>query len=233
MLTRNSELKTRNSIQAVIFDMDGLLIDSEPIWREAEKEVFSEVNITLTDEMCFTTVGLRIDEVVEHWFQQFPWDNLSKDEVKEKVIDKVIELILQKGELLPGVLNTIEYFKNKKFPLAIASASPMKIINAVVQKFELEKHFSIIHSAEHEDFGKPHPAVFLTTARLLNIPPTNILVFEDSLNGVIAGKAARMKVIAVPEPIHYENLKFSIAEMRLKSLNDFNENVYLEVKSKK
>lgn len=211
--------------------MDGLLIDSEPIWREAEKEVFSEVNITLTDEMCFTTVGLRIDEVVEHWHQQFPWDTISKNEIKDKVIDKVIELILLKGELLPGVLNTIDYCKNQNLPLAIASASPMKIINAVVEKFELENHFSIIHSAEHEDFGKPHPAVFITTAKLLNIPSTNILVFEDSLNGVIAGKAARMKVIAVPEPIHYENLKFEIADLKLRTLSDFNEKVYLEVGS--
>lgn len=222
MLTRNSELKTQNSIQAVIFDMDGLLIDSEPIWREAEKEIFAEVGITLTDEMCFTTVGLRIDEVVEHWFEKFPWENESQENIKEKIIDKVIELILLKGELLPGVLKSIDFFQKNNFPTAIASASPMKIINAVVQKFNLEKYFSIIHSAEKEEYGKPHPAVFISTAKLLNVLPQHCLVFEDSLNGVIAAKAARMKVIAVPEPIHYENSKFEIADLKLSSLNNFN-----------
>ena len=69
--------------------MDGLLIDSEPIWREAEKEIFAEVGITLTDEMCFTTVGLRIDEVVNHWHAKFPWENPSQEMVKEKVIDQI------------------------------------------------------------------------------------------------------------------------------------------------
>lgn len=216
-------------IKAIIYDMDGLLIDSEPIWREAEKEIFAEVGITLTDEMCFTTVGLRIDEVVQHWFEKFPWNNISEEIIKEKIINKVIELILEKGELLPGVLDTIIYFNKNNYPLAIASASPMKIIQAVVEKFELAKHFSIIHSAEHEDFGKPHPAVFITTAKLLNVLPQHCLVFEDSLNGVIAAKAARMKVIAVPEPIHYEDKRFEIADMRLKSLKEFKESVFLEI----
>lgn len=208
-------------LQAIIFDMDGLLIDSEPIWREAEKEIFAEVGIILTDEMCFTTVGLRIDEVVNHWHSKFPWKNPSQEVIKEKVIDKVIELILKKGEILPGVIQTIEYFHSKNYPLAIASASSIRIIDSVIEKLKIKKYFTIIHSAEFEEYGKPHPAVFISTAKKLNVLPQNCLVFEDSLNGVIAGKAARMKVIAVPEPIHFENSRFNIADMKLKSLLDF------------
>ena len=208
-------------LEAIIFDMDGLLIDSEPIWREVEKEIFAEVGIILTDEMCFTTVGLRIDEVVNHWHAKFPWENPSQEMIKEKVIDQVIELILKKGEILPGVIQTIEYFHSKNYPLAIASASSMRIIDAVTEKLKIKKYFTIIHSAEFEEYGKPHPAVFISTAKKLNVLPQNCLVFEDSLNGVIAGKAARMKVIAIPEPIHFENLKFNIADLKLKSLLDF------------
>ncbi len=208
-------------LQAIIFDMDGLLIDSEPIWREAEKEVFSGVGINLTDEMCFTTVGLRIDEVVGHWHSKFPWDVPSKEIIKENIIVKVIELILEKGEILPGVLETIEYFHSKKYPLAIASASSMRIIEAVTEKLQLKKYFTVIHSAENEEFGKPHPAVFISTAKKLNIAPQNCLVFEDSVNGVIAAKAARMKVIAVPENILYEDKRFEIADGKLKSLMEF------------
>ncbi len=205
-------------LQAIIFDMDGLLIDSEPIWREAEKEIFAEVGITLTDEMCFTTVGLRIDEVVNHWHSKFPWKNPSQEIIKEKVIDKVIELILQKGEILPGVIQTIEYFHSKNYPLAIASASSMRIIDAVIKKLKIKKYFTIIHSAEFEEFGKPHPAVFISTAKKLNVLPQNCLVFEDSLNGVIAAKAARMKVIAVPENIHYDDPRFTVADEKWKNL---------------
>lgn len=205
-------------LQAIIFDMDGLLIDSEPIWREAEKEIFAEVGITLTDEMCFTTIGLRIDEVVNHWYAKFPWENPTQEMIKEKVIDKVIELILQKGEILPGVIQTIDYFHSKNYPLAIASASSMRIIDAVTEKLKIKKYFTIIHSAEFEEYGKPHPAVFISTAKKLNVLPQNCLVFEDSLNGVIAAKAARMKVIAVPENIYYDNPRFSIADDKWKNL---------------
>lgn len=225
----NMKLYFYEMISAIIFDMDGLLIDSEPIWREAEKIIFSEVNITLTDEMCFTTVGLRIDEVVEHWYSKFPWENPTKEIIKNKIIDKVIELILEKGEILPGVMETIQYFHSKYFPLAIASASSQRIIDAVTEKLQIKKYFSIIHSAEFEEYGKPHPAVFISTAKKLNVHPTNCLVFEDSVNGVIAAKAARMKVIAVPEPIHYEDKRFSIADLRLKSLKDFKEDVFLGI----
>jgi HAD superfamily hydrolase (TIGR01509 family) len=216
-------------LNAVIFDMDGLLIDSEPIWREAEKEIFAEVGITLTDEMCFTTVGLRIDEVVNHWHSKYHWENPSQEIIKEKVIDKVIELILQKGEILPGVIQTIEYFYSKNYPLAIASASSMRIIDAVTEKLKIKKYFTIIHSAEFEEFGKPHPAVFISTAKKLNVLPQNCLVFEDSLNGIIAAKAARMKVIAVPEPIHFENSKFNIADLKLKSLLDFDSSTITKI----
>jgi HAD superfamily hydrolase (TIGR01509 family) len=219
-------------LSAIIFDMDGLLIDSEPIWREAEKEIFAEVGITLTDEMCFTTVGLRIDEVVNHWHAKFPWENPSQEIIKEKVIDKVIELILEKGEILPGVIQTIEYFHSKNYPLAIASASSMRIIDAVTEKLKIKKYFTIIHSAEFEEYGKPHPAVFISTAKKLNVFPQNCLVFEDSLNGVIAAKAARMKVIAVPENIHYEDKRFEIADWKLKTLKEFDESFFISIKNK-
>lgn len=208
-------------LQAIIFDMDGLLIDSEPIWREAEKEIFAQVGITLTDEMCFTTVGLRIDEVVDHWHSKFPWNSPSKEFIKEKIIDKVIELVLMKGEILPGVIETIRYFHSRKYPLAIASASSMRIIDAVTEKLKIKKHFKVIHSAENEEYGKPHPVVYLSAAKLLNVSPQNCLVFEDSVNGVIAAKAARMKVIAVPENIHFEDKRFEIADWKLKTLEEF------------
>lgn len=210
-------------IRAVIFDMDGLLIDSEPIWREAEKEVFATVGIELTDEMCFKTVGLRIEEVVEFWRRQYPWHNRSSEEVKKDINQKVIELILKKGNALPGVEGLIDFFAKKEIPMAIASGSYYEIIHAVVEKLKLASYLKVIHSAEEETHGKPHPAVFLHAAEKLNVPVWECLVFEDSFNGIIAAKAARMKVVAVPEDIHRGKLHFHAADLILHDLNAFTE----------
>ena len=216
-------------IKAVIFDMDGLLINSEPFWREAEKEVFALVNIHLTDEMCFKTVGLRIDEVVDYWHEQFPWSNYLKSDIRDRIIHRVIELVIEKGEKLPGVDQTIHFLKNKNLPLGIASASHHTIIKSVVKKLNLEQHFQVIHSAEKETFGKPHPAVYLSAAGMLGVKPHECLVFEDSFNGVIAARAARMKVIAVPEDIHYGEMHFHAANLILKTLEEFNDDVFAKL----
>ncbi|MFI5204088.1 MAG: hexitol phosphatase HxpB [Flavobacteriales bacterium] len=214
------------SLQAVIFDMDGLLINSEPMWREAEKKVFAKVGIQLTDEMCFQTVGLRIDEVVEYWYRKYPWQAGSHEEIKNEVVQKVIELVKKGGEALPGVYETLDFFEKRKIPMAIASASPLVIINEVVNKLHIVTRFSVIHSAELEEFGKPHPVVYLSAARMLNVQPYECLVFEDSFNGIVAARAARMKVIAVPEDIHYGEPHFAAAHLVLKSLTEFNEEIF-------
>jgi len=76
----------KNMIKGVIFDMDGLLIDSEPLWQEAEIETFTRVGVPLTREMTRETMGLRVDEVVEHWFSRYPWEEPSKKEIESKVV---------------------------------------------------------------------------------------------------------------------------------------------------
>ena len=210
-------------IQAVIFDMDGLLIDSEPFWKSVEIEVFGTVGIELTEEMCLDTVGLRIDEVVEYWHEKHPWETPSTKAIENQIVDKMIERITNEGEALPGVYDVIEFFWNKKIPMAIASSSYLRIIEAVVKRLKLKGLFDIIYSAEFEKYGKPNPGTFITTAEKLGIAPTKCLVFEDSLNGVIAGKAARMITIAVPD---YENPKFIIADKILNSLEEWNEEMF-------
>jgi mannitol-1-/sugar-/sorbitol-6-/2-deoxyglucose-6-phosphatase len=217
------------SVKAVIFDMDGLLINSEPIWREAEKKVFATVGITLTDEMCFQTVGLRIDEVVDYWFHKFPWKDKSLEKVKEEVIEGVISLVKQRGEALPGVYEVLDFFDKKRIPMGIASASSLSIINEVVDKLNIRQRFKIIHSAELEEYGKPHPAVYLSAAKLMSVVSYECLVFEDSFNGIVAARAARMKVIAVPEDIHYGEPHFAAAHVILKSLTEFTELVWEKI----
>ncbi len=213
-------------IEAVIFDLDGLLIDSEPLWQEAEILVFAQVNILLTTELCLKTKGLRIDEVVDYWYQQYPWNNLLKSEVEELIVAKVIELIHLKGKPLPGVDNALSLVKSKDVKIALASSSAAKIIQAALQRLDLADVFTQIYSAESEILGKPHPGVYLTTAKKLNVLPQSCLALEDSLNGVLAAKAAQMKCIAIPEVAQQDNPKFAIADTILQSLEEFNQSVW-------
>ncbi|MUP37856.1 hexitol phosphatase HxpB [Labilibaculum euxinus] len=208
-------------IKAVIFDMDGLLINSEPFWQESETKVFSSLGLDVNNKMFEQFMGKRIDEVVEVMYNMTPWNHVSKEKVTEDIVENVIRLVLEKGACLDGVNKTLENLQQASFKIGLASSSKMKIISAVLEKLQLQDYFEVVHSAEFEKYGKPHPQVFITTAELLGIPPSECLVFEDSLNGVISALAAGMKCIAVPEKDAYNLDKFIIANKVLGSLNDF------------
>ena len=90
-------------IRAAIFDMDGLLIDSEPFWREVEIEVFGGVGVPLTEAMCHQTTGLRIDDVVAHWHRRHPWEDPSPAVVQERIVSRMVETIAARGEAKRGV----------------------------------------------------------------------------------------------------------------------------------
>ena len=212
-------------IKAVIFDMDGLLIDSEPFWRRAQKIAFTTVGVDLSDEDMKTTMGRRIDEVVAHWYHHRPWTGATQKDIEALIVDEVIELVKSEGKLLAGVKNTLDICKSTGKPLAIASSSSSEIINEVIDALNIREYFVELFSAEHETHGKPHPGVFITTAQHLNIPAHQCLVFEDSPSGVLAAKAAKMSCIAVPAPDNFNNPIINIADTKLRSLSDFSEKV--------
>jgi sugar-phosphatase len=122
---------------------------------------------------------------------------------------------------MPGLIEIIEWLSAKKIPMALASSSPMQLINGLMKHYGIFNVFQVICSAEHEEQGKPHPAVFLTTSRKLALLPEELLVFEDSFNGVIAAKAARMKCVAIPAKEHYNQTRFTAADLVLPSLSVF------------
>lgn len=218
-------------VDAVIFDLDGLLIDSEPFWQDAEIEVFGAIGVPLTRAMCHQTMGLILHEVVDYWAQRHPWDESkhSRQAVARRVMDGVRARMLDKGQALPGVHATIEFLKTTGVPLAVASSSYGEIIAAALESLNLSGVFPVVRSAEHEPFGKPHPGVFLSTAADLGVAPTNCLVFEDSVNGLIAAKAARMKCVAVPDAEHRDDPRFALADRTLASLLEFDDATWREL----
>lgn len=208
-------------IKAVIFDMDGLLIDSEPLWCETEIEVFNKVGVAITPEKYRETIGLRVDEIVEYWYSRHPWKDVSKKEVEERLVNKITELIKEKGEPLPGAKEIVKTLYDQNLPLAIASSSFLKVIEAATEKLAIDRFLKVVHSAENEAFGKPHPGVYISTAKKLNVNPESCLVFEDSFNGLLAAKAARMKCIAVPSTTLKNDKRSCIANLVINSLEDF------------
>lgn len=186
-----------DKIKAVIFDMDGLLIDSEPLWQDAELSVFSSVGVPLTREMTRQTMGLHVDEVVDHWYARHPWSQSTKKVIADRIVKKVIELILDRAVPLDGAKEVVERFAKQNTPIAIASSSQTEIINAVLEKIPVRKYVKVIHSAEEETYGKPHPATYLSTAKKLGIEPQYCLAIEDSQNGILSAKRAGMTVYGV------------------------------------
>ena len=211
-------------MNAVIFDMDGVLLDSEPFWQDAEMEVFRTVGIHLTRAQCIDMTGLPTKELVTQCFKNYPWNHKSVEQIIEEILAGVEKLISTHAVPMEGVLDLVEFFRSRKLPMAVASSSPLSLIHTVLRKFSLTETFSCIHSAELEEYGKPHPAVFLTTAKHLGVDPTQCLVIEDSFNGLLAAKAARMKTVVIPMQSQQGETRFSIADVKLNSPKEFSEN---------
>ena len=214
-------------IKAVIFDMDGVLIDSEPLWRRAELEVYSSLGMPVTDAMLRKTTGLRVDDVVAYWLKEFPPKvQISVDECTNKIVEGVIQLILKEGVGAPGVQHTLNIVHQRGYQTAIASSSYESVIHAVLSRLGIQDQIDLTYSAEHEEYGKPHPGVYITTAKKLGVDPTECVAIEDSKFGVLAAKAARMACIAVPSDGQEAAKEMKIADCVLQSLEDISEQTF-------
>lgn len=208
-------------IHAAIFDMDGLLIDSEPLWTQAELDIFGSLGLDLSQRDALPdTLGLRIDQVVEMWYQAMPWQGPSRAEVTERVIARAIALVEQHRPLLPGVSHALALCREQGLKIGLASASPRYMLDKVLAMFGLEDFFPVRVSAQPLAYSKPHPEVYLLAAAQLGVAPLNCVTLEDSVNGMVATKAARMRSIVVPAAENRDDPRWALAEVKLASLAD-------------
>ena len=212
--------ETRNNIEAIIFDMDGVIIDSEKIWKRAENEVFSSVGVELSDELCKVTETMTTTEVTHFWFSKYPWKHKSLDEVENGVIELVAYLIKKEGQAIYGIQEFIKNLKSKGYKIGLATNSPSVLIPVVLEKLALHKYFDATASAEHELEGKPHPFVYLTTAEKLHAKPENCIAVEDSFSGLVAAKKAGMKTIAILKD-NQDNTKNELADYKIRDYYQF------------
>lgn len=204
--------------KAVIFDMDGVLIDSEKLWTRAENEIFTSIGVKVTDEDCEITRSMTTSEVAEFWYAKYPWKGKDLKVVEERVITRVIELIKTEECKINGVKSFIENLKSQNYKIGLATNSPNRIIPVVLGKLDMMHLFDAISSAEFEDKGKPDPAIYINTARKLHMEPNHCCVIEDSYTGMLAAKNAGMTVIAFTNGNSI--LDFEIADYKIDSFED-------------
>lgn len=208
---------------AAIFDMDGLLIDSERLWHEAEVDILGALGVPISPDDGRRTKGMFVHEVTRYWYERYPWTGPDPDEVARQVVDTVMVLVVAKGRKLPGVERAIGLCRAHGLRLALASSSQYRLIEVVLDHIGLAGEFEVVYSAEDEPYGKPHPGVFLTTAERLGVSPRRCVVWEDAPAGVLAAKAATMTCVAVPEPAERGHPTFGIADAVLDSLEEADE----------
>jgi HAD superfamily hydrolase (TIGR01509 family) len=198
-------------VKAVIFDMDGVMIDSEPLWEKTERLLLGRKGIEYNPKYRDKIVGLNQNDSGSLLRETF---NLI--ESVEEIIAVRVEILLglyeRELELVPGLLPFLKELVEGGLILALASSSPIEAINFVLDKFSLRKFFTVVVSGDTIPLGKPHPDIYLQTADNLGVEPTECVVIEDSINGVKSAKSAGMTCIAVPDK-RLDQKEFQIADV--------------------
>ena len=148
---------------------------------------------------------------------------MGTDEVGRAVTDRVAELITDRGEPMPGALDAVATCRRLGLPVAVCSGSYAVVVQAALTRLGIDDLVAEWQSAEWEPLGKPHPGAYLSTAAKLGVDPTGCLAVEDSFNGAISAKAARMRVVAVPEPSAASSGRWGFCDAVLGSLEGFDE----------
>lgn len=188
-------------IKAIIFDMDGVLVDSEPFHVSIEKQQFALHNLNISDEEHHRYMGVASDVM---------WQEISNRHALNIPINELIahnrsEIIRYFSELpeipvMPGLIDLLEELTRKEIPLAVASSSFPEVIAIILDKTGLRRYFKVVVSSQEAGKSKPEPDVFLLAAKKLGIAPKDCLVIEDSANGIKAAQAAGMTCIAYQGP---------------------------------
>jgi len=217
-------------VAAVVLDMDGVLIDTEPAWRAAESDVFAGLGVPLSESDLLDSTGLPIEELIPVWRRRSPGASppgaspLTDAEVADRIIDRVIAHVEAEGRPMPGVTAAIALFRRYGLRLAIASSSPLRLIDAVCGRLGLAG-IEVRCSAVEEVRGKPAPDVYLTAARRLGVAAVSCLAVEDSPHGIASAKAAGMRCVALPDPLLAADPRYREADLILESLTGLDDAV--------
>lgn len=205
--------------KAVIFDLDGTLIDSMGMWSEIDVEYLGKFGITVPKGLQETINGMQFSEIAVYFREAF-----GIEDSVEKIGDDWVRMARYKYEhtipLREGAFEFLSFLKNRDIPCAIASSNHLELIEAILARFGIRSAFEAIVTCDDACAGKPDPAVYLMAAEKLGVLPGDCLVFEDIPVGVLAGKRAGMDVCGVRDP-HSAGLIAEVEELADFAIDDF------------
>jgi HAD superfamily hydrolase (TIGR01509 family) len=201
MKNKSKSIASLSNFKAVIFDMDGVLVNSEPFYVEVEQTNFRQLGLEISEKEHQTYQGTATDQM---------WKIIKERHSLKQPVDELVEMTnslvtpyfnsLEEMEPMPGVEQLIKKLKEKGFPLALASSSTPDVIDIILKKTGLRKYFDVVVNSQLAGASKPEPDIFMLAAKKLAVHPKKCLVIEDSTNGIKAAKSAGMFCIAFAGP---------------------------------
>lgn len=204
-------------INAVIFDMDGVMIDSEPLWEKTERILLARRNIDYSPDYRDKIVGLNQRDSGRLLVDTFDLEETVEEIINERI--SILTSIYEKElEVIPALVPLLEQLGEEGYRLAVASSSPLRVVNFVLDMFSLRDHFLAVVSGDSVGNGKPHPDIYVHTAETLGVEPAECVAIEDSINGLRSAKGAGMYCIAIPDkrltPAEFESADVILGSLR-------------------
>ncbi|TYQ16524.1 UNVERIFIED_CONTAM: HAD superfamily hydrolase (TIGR01509 family)/HAD superfamily hydrolase (TIGR01549 family) [Acetivibrio alkalicellulosi] len=189
-------------MKAIIFDMDGLMIDTERLYFETERIIAKKYNKEVEEETLWKMMGRKPIESISIFAKDLGLDTCTKILLEDR--DRIFqEKLINELEPMPGIFDILDKFKNR-FKLAVATGSPEKFLTIVLNKLNLHHYFHVLQTSDEIIEGKPSPEIYLKTIDKLKVLPSDCIVLEDSRNGALAGKRAGCYTIAIPNNYTYK-----------------------------
>lgn len=211
-------------IKAVIFDMDGVIVDSEPSHKKVFEKILKNLNLEISEEEYLSFIGTSNTHMWTILKKNYDLKETIEELVSNQIKENIEDFRRSNEKPIPGIVDLLKKLKNNDISTAVASSSPTEGIKLVLEKFRIEDYFDNILSGENLKRGKPAPDIFLMTANKLNVEPKHCVVIEDSENGVKAARSAGMRCIGFQNK-NSGNQDLSNADIIVNSIEEINLNL--------
>lgn len=222
------QTKMLEDVEAIIFDMDGTLVDSMWIWPSIDDDYLAKYNLAKTDSFHEDMEGMSYTEVAQFFLDTFPELDLTLEEVMDEWMDMAYDKYMTQVELKEGVHDFILEMRRQGKKIGIATSNARKLVDDTLRALEVEELFDAVRSACEVAAGKPSPDVYLLVAEEMGVSPANCLVFEDVPMGILAGKNAGMRVCAVEDDFSRPQVdrKKELADYYIQDYHDIRKETY-------
>ena len=199
------KMAENKKLEAVLFDMDGVMVDSEPLWTEAEKQLLARRNLRYSPSLKSTMMGRDARGAVAHLIEHYGLAE-SVDQLMEERNQLIAEFFKEHLQAIPGASELVRSVMAAGIMTGLVSSSPKPLVELALEKIGLNRLFDLIMSGDQVVRGKPAPDIYITAARTLGVTPQNCLVIEDAPHGVAAAKGAGMCCLAISSSVSVEEL---------------------------